>query len=117
MILNIHDITGEYAISADHGQQVYDHIHRDLLDGRSIELNFAEVKVFASAFFNFAIGQLLKDISTDDLNQLLKISNLNSSGTSILHHIITSARRYYSDSQYQAAADAVMEEYADSFDA
>ncbi|WP_017301089.1 STAS-like domain-containing protein [Nodosilinea nodulosa] len=117
MIFKIHDITGQYAISADHGQQVYDHIHGDLLDGRSVELDFAEVNVFASAFFNFAIGQLLKDISTDDLNQLLTISNLNPSGDSILRHIITSAQRYYSDRQYQAAADAVMEEYADSFEA
>ncbi len=117
MILNIRDITGEYAISADHGQQVYDQVHSDLLDGRSVELDFAEVKIFASAFFNFAIGQLLKDISTDDLNRLLKISNLNPSGTSIHHHIITSAKRYYSDSQYQTAVGAVMDEYAASFEA
>lgn len=117
MILNIYDITGEYAISADHGQQVYDQIRSDLLDGRSVELDFAEVKVFASAFLNFAIGQLLKDISTDDLDQLLKISNLNPSGAFILRHIITSAKRYYSDSQYQTAAEAVMDEYAASFEA
>jgi hypothetical protein len=117
MILNIRDITGEYAISADHGQQVYDQVHSDLLDGRSVELDFAEVKIFASAFFNFAIGQLLKDISTDDLNRLLKISNLNPSGISILRHIITNAKRFYSDSQYQTAVEAVMDEYAASFEA
>ena len=117
MILKIYDITGEYAISADYGQQVYDQIHSDLFDGRAVELDFAEVKVFASAFFNFAIGQLLKDISTDDFHRLLQISSLSPNGASILDQIITNAKRYYSDSQYQTAADAVMEEYADSFEA
>lgn len=117
MTLKIHDITGNYAISADHGQQVYDKIHSELLDGRAVELDFSEVNVFASAFFNFAIGQLLKDIPPDDLNRLLQISNLNSNGATILRQIIDNAKKYYGDPEYQEAADAVMEEYAASFEA
>ena len=117
MIIKVHKITAEYAISADHGQQVYDQIHGELLDGYFVELDFSEVKVFASAFFNFAIGQLLKDISTDDLNQLLKITNLNQNGAQILRHSIANAKKYYSDPHYQKAVDIVMEEYAASFEA
>jgi len=117
MILKIHSITGNYAISADHGQQVYNQIHSELLDGHAVELDFSDVKVFASAFFNFAIGQLLKDISLDDLNRLLQINNLNSNGATILRQIIGNAKKYYGDSEYQEAADAVMEEYAASFEA
>ncbi|MBD2542537.1 STAS-like domain-containing protein [Planktothricoides sp. FACHB-1370] len=33
--------------------------------GRPVELDFAGVEIFASPFFNFAIGQLLRDISPD----------------------------------------------------
>jgi len=117
MILKIHNMTGNYAISADHGQQVYDQIHSKLLDSCAVELDFSEVKVFASAFFNFAIGQLLKDISPDDLNRLLQISNLDSNGAAILRQIIDNAKKYYGDLEYQQAADAVMEEYAASFEA
>lgn len=117
MNLKIRDITGNYAISADHGQQVYDQIHSQLLDGHAVELDFSEVNVFASAFFNFAIGQLLKDISPDDLNRLLQINNLNQNGKTILRQIIENAKRYYDDPDYQEAADAVMEEYAASFEA
>jgi STAS-like domain of unknown function (DUF4325) len=117
MIVKVFEISGEYAIAADSDQKLYDQIHPELLDGKSIELDFAGVEIFASAFFNFAIGQLLSDISTDDLNRLLKITALNPNGSEILKHIIANAKRYYSDSHYQEAADEVMEEYASSFGA
>lgn len=68
MIVNVFEVIGEYAIAADSGQKLYDQIHPELLDGKSVELDFSGVEIFTSAFFNFAIGQLLRDISTDDLN-------------------------------------------------
>lgn len=83
--------------------------------GNAVELDFAGVSVFASAFFNFAIGQLLKDLSPNQLNERLKITNLSPNGYSILKRAIDNAKHYYSDVQYQEAVDAVLEEYAASF--
>jgi hypothetical protein len=113
----VHEIIGEYAIAADGGQKIYDQIHAELLAGNSVELDFARVKVFASAFFNFAIGQLLKDISPDDLNRLLHLTNLSGNGQTVLERVIANATRYYSDRPYKEAVDAAMEEYAASFEA
>lgn len=115
MSYKIYEITGEYATDADSGQQVYDLIHPALLAGNPVELDFSGVSVFASAFFNFAIGQLLKDLSPDILNDLLKITGLSPNGYSILKRVIENAKHYYSDAQYQKAVDTVLEEYAASF--
>jgi hypothetical protein len=115
MSYRIYEITGEYATDTDSGQKIYDLIHSELLAGKSVELDFNGVSVFASAFFNFAIGQLLKDLSPDTLNELLKITNLSPSGYSILKRVIENAKHYYSDAQYQKAVDTVLEEYAASF--
>jgi hypothetical protein len=115
MVYKIHEITGEYATDADSGQQVYDLIHSQLLCDQSVELDFSGVSVFASAFFNFAIGQLLKDLPSDRLNELLKITNLTPNGYSILKRVIDNAKHYYSDVQYQKAVDTVLEGYAASF--
>ncbi len=60
-----------------------------------MELDFAGVEIFASPFFNFAIGQLLRDISPDTLNRLLKFSHLNSVGNQILKQVIKNSKRYY----------------------
>ena len=114
MIVKVHDITGQYAIAADSGQKVYDLIHSKLLAGHQVELDFSEVNVFASAFFNFAIGQLLKDLPADDLNQLLQITALNANGQQVLKRVIDNAKQYYSDQQYREAVDSVIEEYAAS---
>lgn len=115
MSYKIYDITGEYAADTDSGQQVYDLIYPELLAGHSIELDFDGVSVFASAFFNFAIGQLLKDLTPDSLNKCLKITNLSFNGHGLLKRVIDNAKHYYSDAQYQNAVDNVLEEYAASF--
>lgn len=115
MSYKIYEITGEYATDADSGQQVYDLIHSQLLSDQSVELDFSGVNVFASAFFNFAIGQLLKDLSSDSLNELLKITNLTPNGYSVLNRVVDNAKHYYSDVKYQKAVDTVLEEYAASF--
>ncbi|MEO0538161.1 MAG: STAS-like domain-containing protein [Cyanobacteria bacterium P01_A01_bin.123] len=115
MKLQICAITGEYATDADSGQQIYEAIHPQLLAGEAVELDFTTVNVFASAFFNFAIGQLLQDLSPDTLNHQLKIEGLSPHGYSILKRVIDNAKHYYADAQYQAAVDTVMEEYAASF--
>ena len=117
MHLKVYDITGEYAIAADNGQEICDRILPLLQDNQAVELDFGGVNVFASAFFNVAIGQLLKHLSPDTLNQLLNISNLNATGSELLATIIANAKEYYSNQQYQAAVDTVIEEYAVSFEA
>lgn len=111
----IYEITGEYATDADSGQQVYVLIHSQLLSGQSVELNFRGVNVFASAFFNFAIGQLLKDLSPDSLKERLKITNLTPNGHSILKRVFDNAKHYYLDVEYQKAVDTVLEEYTANF--
>ena len=96
-------------------RQVYDLLHPELVAGHSVELDFSGINVFASAFFNFAIGQLLQDLSPDSLNQLLKITALPPNGYSILKRVIDNAKHYYADTQYQQAVDTALEEYAASF--
>lgn len=112
MTYKIYDIVGEYAITADGGQKVYDRIHPRLLAGNPVELDFTGVKVFASPFFNFAIGQLLRDIAADDLNHLLNFTALNDNGQNVLERVIANAKDYYSNPQHRVAVDTVLEEFA-----
>ena len=110
----VNEITGAFAIAPDNGQKLYDQIHPLLLAGQTVELDFDGVRVFASAFFNFAVGQLLKDLSSDLLNQQLHITNLSENGQAILRRVIENAKRYYAEPRYQQAVDSAVEEYAAS---
>lgn len=67
MKTSVHSMIGENCITFDDGQQVYHAIRPELAAGHPVELDFDRVEIFASPFFNAAIGQLLKDIEPDDL--------------------------------------------------
>jgi hypothetical protein len=111
MKYNIHEITGQYAISPNKGQKLYDLISPLLLSGQVIEIDFSGVKIFATAFFNVATGQLLQDFSRDDLNRQIRITGLNDDGQHILQRVMDNAEHYYTDAGYQRAVDNVMQEY------
>ena len=115
MLFRIQEIIGKYAISSSSGQKVFELIRPALLAGTQVELDFCDVKVFASPFFNFAIRQLLRDLSIDDFNRLLSFTALNDNGQLVLKQVIANAKRYYSNPQYRGAVDIVLEEYAASF--
>ncbi|MEH1844722.1 MAG: STAS-like domain-containing protein [Nostoc sp.] len=115
MAYKIFDLVGKYAISAESGQKVYHQIHPVLLSGNPVELDFTGVQVFASPFFNFAIGHLLKDIPADNLNRLVEFTAINSEGWNVLERVIANAKHYYSDEQFRNAVDAVITEQAATF--
>ena len=106
------ELVGENCLTISDGQNVYDLIHPRLLNGETVELDFAGVKRFASPFFNFAIGQLLSDLKQEDLNRLLKTSNLNPVGVQALDRVLDNAKRYYSDPRYKDAVDEMIQEQA-----
>ncbi len=107
-------LVGKNCITPGDGQVVYDLVHPELLADRVVELDFAGVEIFASPFFNFAIGQLLRDIQPEKLNRLLKVSNLNQVGKQILKLVIENSKRYYSDPDFRSRVDQVISEQANT---
>ena len=114
MKLDIYELIGENCITLEDGQKIYDRIHPELLAGHPVELDFAKVGVYASPFFNAAIGQLLKDIKTEELNRLLKVFNLVPAGLAVLKRVIENSKQYYSDENFRKAQDEVLLEQAEN---
>ena len=107
-------MVGENCITLEDGQKIFDVIHPELLIGNVVELNFENVTVFASPFFNTAIGRLLKDIKPEDLNRLLKIINLVPAGLTVLKRVIENSKEYYSNAGARKALDEVLLEQAEN---
>lgn len=112
MKLFIKDKIGPRCIIQDDGQKVYDEIHDPLIKGEAVTLDFNGVTQFASPFFNFAIGQLLKDIQEADLHRFLKIENLNETGRLVVERVIENAAKYHSDREYRKIVDDILEQQA-----
>ncbi len=114
MKINIKQDIGENCMTVKQGQKLYETIHPDLIAGKTIEIDFSDVRIFASPFFNYAIGQLLQDLTAERLKKLLVISHLNAVGSSTLELVIENAGRYYSDENFRHAKDEVIREMAAS---
>jgi hypothetical protein len=110
MKYNIHHLIGAYCVTPQRGQELYDTIHPLVTKGIAVELDFLGIKAYASPFFNYAIGQLLKDIPEADVNRLVKFHNLSNTGTNVLQMVMNSAKRYYTDESYRQAVHEVREE-------
>lgn len=112
MKYKICELIGENCMTQQAGQQIYDLIHPRLQAGQLVELDFINVRRFLSVFFNFAIGQLLRDIQSEDLDRLLIVSNLNPVGQQVYERVIENAKHYYSDKNYRQAVDEMVSEQA-----
>ncbi|HEY9625910.1 MAG TPA: STAS-like domain-containing protein [Coleofasciculaceae cyanobacterium] len=110
MKLKIYELFGENCMTQQAGQLLYEKIYPELKANQVIELDFEGGKRFLSVFFNFAIGQLLYDIQSEDLEQLLFITNLSPVGQQIYDRVLENAKQYYSNAEYRHAVDEMVQE-------
>ncbi|WP_043589479.1 STAS-like domain-containing protein [Geminisphaera colitermitum] len=112
-ILSVKTIVGEVCMTREDGQKLHDH-YRGLLDaGEMVKLDFAGTTTFVSAFFNTAVGQLLRDYTRDQLKTRLLFANVPAAATRPLQRSIEQAERYYSDSNYRATLERVQAEQSE----
>jgi hypothetical protein len=112
MKMAIKEMIGPRCIIREDGQKVYDEIHPFLEKGETVTLDFTGVSQFASPFFNFAIGQLLKDIREEDLRRLLQIENLEPTGKLVVERVIDNAGRYHANVDYRNIVDSILQQQA-----
>ncbi len=112
MKISIKDQIGPRCIIKEDGQRIYDFIYGELRNGKTVTLDFEGVTQFASPFFNFAIGQLLKDIAETDLRRLLQIEHLNEIGSMVVERVIENAAQYHGDKDYRKIVDDILEQQA-----
>ena len=113
MNILINKMIGPRCITKEDGQRVYEAIHENLKNSESVELDFENVSQFASPFFNFAIGQLLKDIKEDGLRKLLQIKNMDKAGRLVVERVMENAARYHGNEDYKKIVDEILAQQAE----
>ena len=100
---------GERCISAMSGQILF-RLISDAINGNDpIFLDFAGVSIFASPFFNHSIGRLYAENSKDELDNLIKIVNLNEVGQLIVSKVIENSQNFKNSKDLSAAIDQILQ--------
>lgn len=107
-ILDVFTYTGKNCITRTDGDKIYNLIYPDLLAGKTIQLNFEGVEIYASPFFNAAIGRLLKDIKKEVIDENLKLVNIKQVGQETFELVKSNSSQYYNDHSFRKSLDAVL---------
>jgi STAS-like domain of unknown function (DUF4325) len=106
------ELIGQYAITLDDGEILYNQLYPSLNAGYSVTLDFQGVTHFAAPFLNFAIGRLFEHFSAEDINTRLEILNISSVGQASLNRVIENSKAYYSDDGIRNAVNQALAEQA-----
>ncbi len=112
MRLNVKEAIGARCIVAEDGQKLHDAVVALLRDKEDVFLDFSDVRQFASPFFNFSIGQLLNDVSEENLRKYLHLEGLNEIGRIVVERVISNASRYQGNEDYRKIVDDILEQQA-----
>ncbi|KVV20414.1 hypothetical protein WK78_29470 [Burkholderia cepacia] len=112
MHINIHDEIGARCIVAEDGQKIHDKVFDKLKTGESVYLDFTGVRLYASPFFNYALGQLINEFSEESLRQLLHLVNLNEIGKSVAERVIENATKFKGNADYKKIVDDILAQQA-----
>ncbi len=97
--VKVFDLVGKNAISMQSGTKLHDVIFEDLKSGNAVEIDFTDVSLYASPFFNASVGILLNDLTIEQLTQRMKVVNCSEVGLGLLNTVIQNALQYYSGSR------------------
>ncbi|MCE0483824.1 MAG: STAS-like domain-containing protein [Methylacidiphilales bacterium] len=110
MTVSVFDVVGEVCMTYEDGAKL-NKVFVDAFErGDTVMLDFSRTRVFVTAFFNAAIGPLLKKATKDQLRDRLKIVNLSPAGIEPFRHSIENAERYYREPGYKEALDQVLKD-------
>lgn len=114
MRVHIKEIVGDSALTLEDGQKIFPLIKRRLDQNQEIELDFNGITLFASLFFNAALGQLLRDFKPEFLNRLISITNLNEVGSATMKRSIENAKQFYASADFQRTQTEVLRAMAEA---
>jgi len=108
MLIKVLEMIGENCVTPVDGQIVYEIILSELKNGNKVTVDFSGVGIFASSFFNTAIGQLYKDFDSKDLNTMLIVTQLTDDGKIVLKRVIENSKKYYSNEKMRRAQEQII---------
>lgn len=111
MNINIFEITGKAALSMKNGEKVYEIIKANIDGCERIELNFDNVKIFSTPFFNASLGRLASEYDSKNLLEVIKIINITKNGENLIKTSMESSEEVKSSQEYQEKLAAIFNVY------
>lgn len=90
-------IDRDTAVSSDDGEIVFKQIDECLKSGKIAELDFSEISLLTTAFLNSAIAPLYNTYTSEQLNDALKLKNVEEEDRILFKKVIERAKEYFAN--------------------
>jgi hypothetical protein len=111
MKIQVAALFGEHCITKEDGKALHALISEaleKLKKHECLEIDFTGAAVFASPFFNEAIGELLRHHEPTELNQKLVLLGLPPDAFALVSRVIMNAREYFSNPRIRKTVDELI---------
>lgn len=98
------------AVSYDEGHKILEMVQPAVIAGDRVVLDFSNVDVFASPFFNGLLAILYRQLGSDRYEKLIKIKNLTHEGETIAIRSIENARSMDEPGRQERLAEILKED-------
>ncbi len=109
-IVIIEIINGEFAVSPEDGDSVYELIKQSLEKEEAISLDFRGIDIMTTAFLNNAIGKLYKNFNKDSLNKYISMKNISTSDLELIKKVIERAKITFNEDTIDSIQEAFEDE-------
>ncbi|WP_456273613.1 STAS-like domain-containing protein [Bacillus sp. AK031] len=93
MLLKVKDvINSKFAVSPENGDKVYTLLRESIEHNKVTVLSFEEMDQITTAFLNHAIAKLYNNFSSDQLNQFIKVTDMDTYDRYLLMKVIERAK-------------------------
>lgn len=86
-------------VTSEEGQPIYELILSSLKRKESVELDFSDVTFVTTAFLNVVIGTLYKDFTSEQLKDLLNLTNYSPDMALRIKKVTDNAKAYYANTE------------------
>lgn len=107
-IIKINDyITLNQGITSEEGEPIYKMIVDSLSKKEDVTLDFTDVTFLTTAFLNVVIGSLYKDYTSEQLQTMLHVMNINDQTATRIKKVTTNAKAFYeNEAKFNEAVDS-----------
>lgn len=92
-------IGGNFAVTTDDGNLVFNLIDKNLSGNEKTKLDFSDVIVLTTAFLNAAIGQLYSKYKSDEIAPFLKLINVADEDKILFKKVTERAKEYFANKE------------------
>lgn len=90
--------------SADDAEKLLSVMQPLIKKKEKVILDFSEIKIFTTLFFNNVLAKFLVEFGPDRYNEMFEVNNLSDVGKNTYQHSIENAKEYYKMSHEQREA-------------